>query len=133
MTREKALRLRAMIEKGSASLDDRDASQAVELVRGVKYDGSLIEAFTRINWKGRVLKSAAALWDTEQNDPDHAPNLWTELPYIDGIRIIPEIISLAEAFSKDELGWWKGVVYRSKKDTNVYNPDQVPGDWEAVE
>ena len=76
------------------------------------------------------MKAAAALWDTEQNDPDHAPNLWTKLDYKDGIRYIHEVMYLADAFSKDELGWWKDKIYKSLVDTNVYNPDQVPSNWE---
>ena len=129
---EKARALRPMIEKAAVSLDDKDASEAVELLRKLKRDGSLVEAGTRINWHGRVKVAAAALWDTELNDPDHAPNLWTDLPYRDGIRIIPEVIYLAQAFHLDELGWWGDVVYRSKKETNVYPPPQAPNDWEEV-
>ena len=133
MKRSKVLLLRSLIEKASASLDDKDASMSVELYPHLKYDGSLIEPYTRINWRGEVLKDAAALWDTVENDPDHAPNLWQKLDYRDGIRIIPEVISLAQAFSKDELGWWGDVVYKSKKDMNVYPPPQAPDDWELVE
>lgn len=133
MTRQKALLLRSLIEKAAASLDDKDASQAVELLRKLKQDGSLVDAFTRINWNGKVKVSNNALWDMEQYDPDHAPTLWDDLPYRDGIRIIPEVIYLAQAFSKNELGWWGDEIYRSKKDTNVYPPPQAPDDWEVYE
>ena len=129
----KARQLRALIEKASASLDDKDASMSAELYPHLKQDGSLVEAGTRINWRGEVMKAAAALWDTAENDPDHAPNLWQKLDYRDGIRIIPEVIYLAQAFSKNELGWWGDVIYRSKKDTNVYPPPQEPDDWEVYE
>ena len=47
-----------------------------------------------------------------------------------GIRYIHEVMYLADAFSKDELGWWKDKIYKSLVDTNVYNPDQVPSNWE---
>ena len=107
---EKARHLRPLIEKAAVSLDDKDASQAVELLRKLKQDGSLVDAFTRINWHGKVKVSNNALWDMEQYDPDHAPTLWDDLPHRDGIRIIPEIIYLAQAFSKDELGWWGDVI-----------------------
>lgn len=127
---EKARHLRPIIEKAAASLDDKDASLSAELYPHLKYDGSLVEPYTRINWKGEVLKAAAALWDTEQNDPDHAPNLWQRLDYREGIRIIPEVIYLAQAFSKDELGWWGDVIYKSLVDTNVYTPEQYPANWE---
>lgn len=127
---EKARRLRPIIEKAAASLDDKDASMSAELYPHLKQDGSLVEAGTRINWKGEVVKAAAALWDTEQNNPDNAPNLWQKLDYREGIRIIPEVIYLAQAFSKDELGWWGDVIYKSLVDTNVYTPEQYPANWE---
>ena len=130
---ERARQLRPLMEKAVVSLDDKDASMSAELYPHLKQDGSLVEAGTRINWKGEVLKAAAALWDTEQNDPDHAPNLWAKLPYRDGIRIIPETIYLAEAFSKDELGWWGDVIYKSLVDNNVYTPAQYAANWELVE
>ena len=133
MKLSKVLTLRSLIEKASASLDDKDASLSAELYPHLKYDGSLIEPYTRINWHGEVMKAATALWDTEQNDPDHAPNLWAKLDYREGIRIIPEVIYLEQAFSKDELGWWGDVIYRSKKDTNVYPPPQAPNDWEVYQ
>lgn len=133
MKRQKALMLRAMIEKAAVSLDDADASMSAELFPKLKQDGSLIEAFTRINWKGKVMKAGADLWDLEINDPDHAPTLWAELPYRDGIRIIPEYITVTEAFSEDELGWWGDVLYRSKVNNNVYTPEQYPAYWEIVE
>lgn len=132
ISRQKAHQLRALIEKAAASLSDQDASTCAELYPHLKYDGSLVEAFTRINWKGKVLKSAAALWDTVENDPDHAPNLWEELEYRDGIRVIPEVITLAKAFHLDELGWWGPLLYRSTAETNVYTPAQYPQNWELV-
>lgn len=129
---EKARQLRPLIEKAAVSLDDADASMSAELFPQLKQDGSLIEANTRINWKGKVMKSAAALWDREENDPDHAPTLWTELAYRDGIRIIPEVITVTTQFSEGEMGWWGDVLYRSKVNGNVYTPAQYAANWEVV-
>ena len=36
------------------------------------------------------------------------------------------------AFALDELGWWNGKVYRSKRDGNTFNPDVTPEWWELV-
>lgn len=129
---EKARALRPLIEKAAVSLDDADASMSAELFPQLKYDGSLIEARTRINWKGKVMKSAASLWDREENDPDHAPTLWTELEYRDGIRVIPETIDVTKQFSEGELGWWGVVLYRSRVNGNVYTPEQYAANWEVV-
>ncbi len=130
---EKARALRPIIEKAAASLSDADASMSAELFPKLKQDGSLVEAGTRINWRGTVKKNGAALWDTAENDPDHAPTLWADLDYRDGIRVIPETITTITQFSEGELGWWGDVLYRSKVDGNVYTPAQYALNWEVVE
>lgn len=121
-----------MIEKAAASLPDRDASEAVELSRGFPSDGSLIDAGTRINWRGALYRAAVALWATEQNDPDHAPTLWERVLYRDGIRIIPEVITVGLAFSKGEIGWWGDDLYKSLYDNNVQTPAAWPAGWVMV-
>ena len=132
MTRAEAIRLRAAMEKAAESLDDRTASGAPDLFRRMTGSGSLVEAGTRINWNGTVKKAAAALWDREDQDPDHAPELWADLDYVDGIRKIPDVITATLAFSMDELGWRNGVVYKSLMDGNVWTPEAYAAAWEVV-
>lgn len=127
-----ARKLRKAMLTAAPALDDATASTAPEMFPRMKYDGSLISAGTRINWNGMVKKASVDLWNTEANNPDNAPNLWADLAYRDGIRIIPEIITVTTAFSEGELGWWRDVLYRSKVDGNVYNPDVYPGNWEVA-
>ena len=112
--------------------DDATASRAVGFHPAMKYDGSLIPAKTRINWNGRLVRSAVDIWDTEENNPDNAPNLWEDISYKDGFRIIPETITATLAFAMDECGWWEGVLYRSLLDANVYTPAAYPRGWEAI-
>lgn len=121
-----------MIEKASVSLDDKDASEAVELFPKMKYDGALIEYGTRINWNGTVKQARNNLWDLELYDPDHSPNLWQDIAYKDGYRFIPEIITAEDAFSLGEKGWWRDVLYESLIDANVYTPAQYPAGWEMA-
>ena len=132
MKRKEAIYLRSVVEQAVASLDDKTASTAVTLFRGMLYDGKLIKGGTRIRWKGTVKKAGADLWDLEQNNPDNAPVLWADIPYRNGYRIIPQIIHVTEAFAKDECGWEGDILYRSKKDNNVYTPAVRPDDWEKV-
>ena len=132
MTRQHAYKLREMMHKAAVSLDDKDASAAAELFPRMKYDGSLISYQTRINWNGTVKMAASDLWDTEENNPDNAPALWSDLKYRDGIRIIPEVITAAEAFAKGERGWWGEDLYESLVDANVYTPAQYPEGWRRV-
>ena len=129
---ELALKLRPIIEQASASLDDKTASTASTLFPRLKQDGSLVRSGTRINWNGELKRAAVDLWDTLENDPDHAPTLWEGIDYKDGYRIIPETITAGTAFALDECGWWNGVLYRSKLAANTYTPDQYPRGWELV-
>lgn len=133
MTRNEALKLRAIVEQASASLDDKTASEAATLFPRLKGDGSLIAAGTRINWNGRIKRAANALWDTAENNPDNAPTLWEDIEYREGYRIIPEVITTAAAFAKDECGWWGDELYRSLYDANVYTPAAWPEGWEKAE
>ena len=129
---DNAKKLRPLIVKAAQSLDDKDASEAVELYGGMQYDGSLIKAGMRINWGGTLKHASVDLWDTAENNPDNAPTLWTDIAYRDGIRIIPETITAAQAFALDELGWWNGHIYRSTIAANVYTPSQYSAGWEQL-
>lgn len=130
--KQEAQTIRGFIETAAEGLDDATASQAPTLFPSLKEDGSLVSVGTRINWKGVVMRAAVDLWDTEPNNPDNAPTLWEDLAYIDGIRIIPEVITAGTAFSKGEQGWWNGALYESQADNNVWTPDAYPAYWEEV-
>lgn len=121
--------LRGIIEQATASLPDSRASEAPTLFPTMKLDGSLIKTGTRINWNGTIKKAKVDLWAMESNNPDNAPDLWADIDYRSGIRIIPEIITTSLAFSEGELGWWGDVVYRSKTDANVFTPAQFADNW----
>ena len=129
---ELARKLRPIIEQAAVHLDDQTASAGAELFPSLKRDGTLVKAGTRINWKGTIKRAAVDLWDTEANTPENAPALWEELAYRHGIRIIPNTITVTEAFSKGEQGWWHDEVYESLIDANVYTPEQYPAGWTLV-
>ena len=121
------------IETLTASIDDATASTVIPLYGGMKYDGNLIEAGTRINWNGTLKRAAVDLWDREDNDPDHAPTLWEDIMYRDGYRIIPDVITVGLAFSNGEKGWWGDDLYESTADNNVYTPAAWADNWKAVQ
>ena len=118
-TAEEARAWRAQQEKAQPAVPNKDASGCVDLYPTLKQSGSLIKAGTRINWGGWLKQATVDLWDTEANDPDHAPDLWVKINYKDGVRVIPDVISAAEAFALDELGWWDGAIYKSRIPANV--------------
>lgn len=129
---EQARKYRAIIESAMALTDDKTASQAADLFPSLKEDSSLVRAGTRINWNGTVKKAAVDLWDTAANNPDNAPNLWADLMYKDGYRIIPEVISASAAFSLGERGWWNDELYESLLAANVYTPSAYSAGWKLV-
>ncbi len=129
---EKARLLRKNIISSSASLEDKVASETPELFKKLSESGDLIKVGTRINWNGVLKRASVDLYDTLENNPDNAPTLWEDIEYKDGYRIIPDIITVGTAFSKDELGWWKGTLYRSLIDSNVWTPEQYPSGWIEV-
>lgn len=116
-------------------LSDAEASTVPSLYEGMKYDGSLISAGARIPWGDKLMKAAVDLWDNEENNPDNAPTLWVELKYKDGIRIIPETITVPEAFSEGEDGYWEAdeSIYTSLVNGNVFTPVEYPANWELKE
>lgn len=132
MTRNEALRLRAIVEQAAASLDDKTASTAATLFPRLRKDGALVKSGTRINWNGTLKQAAVDLWDTAENNPDAAPTLWADIEYRNGYRIIPETITVTTAFADGEYGWWGDVLYKSKVGSNVYTPAQYADNWEAV-
>lgn len=132
MKRSEAIRLRGVVEQAAQSLDDKTASTATQLFGGMKHDGSLIKAGTRVNWGGTLKQAAVDLWDTAENNPDNAPTLWADIAYRDGIRVIPETITAAQAFALNEPGWWNEHIYRSMIAANVYTPDQYAAGWEQL-
>ena len=133
ITKNEAIRIRKLIEKAMALIDDKTASEAATLLPHMKYDGALISAGTPIEWSGVVKRAAVDLWDTETNNPDNAPALWVNIAYKDGYRIIPTVITVTTAFSKGEYGWYDDVLYMSKVDNNVYTPEQYAYNWEIVQ
>ena len=132
-TVEEARVWRAQLDKALPAVPNKDASGCVDLYPTLKQDGNLIKVGTRINWGGWLKQATVDLWDTEENDPDHAPGLWVKINYKDGVRVIPDVISAAEAFALDELGWWDGAIYKSLIAANVYTPDAYPQGWELQE
>ena len=130
MKRTEAIEMRRAIERGAASLSDKEVSITPEILPRMRYTGKAIEAGTRINWGGKVKSAAVTLWDREDCNPDNAPTLWNNIPYRNGIRVIPEYITVTDAFSEGEEGIDDvDVVWISKYNNNVYTPAQYEANW----
>lgn len=95
-------------------------------------DGSLVKSGTRICWQGGIKRAAVDIWDTAENTPDAAPNLWEDIQYKQGYRLIPETITATLAFAKGERGWWQDELYESLLAANVYTPSVNPDGWKKI-
>ena len=113
--------------------DDITASAAASLYPTLKGDGALVKAGVRINLDGQIYRARADLWDTEQNNPINAPNLWEAVNYKQGYRDIPEQITAENPFTLGERGWWNGQLMESLLEVNVWNPDSYPAGWKKVD
>jgi hypothetical protein len=133
-TKAEAVAFRNQILTAAAVIDDKGASMVPDFYSDLKYLGGLVLAGTRINHNGVLFKAAVDLWDREENNPDNAPTLWEKIMYHEGVRIIPEVITVTTAFVLGELGFWEadGKTYKSLLDANVYTPAAYPQGWEEI-
>ena len=132
MTRQEAKAVVAALIALRENASDAQASRSVRLYPRLRCSGALVKAGTRVNWNGQLKRAAVDLWDTGENNPDRAPDLWEDIDYREGLRIIPKTITAGTAFGLDECGWLGKVLYRSVIDANVYTPEEYPAGWEAV-
>ena len=134
MKRSEALKLRSIVEQAAVSLDDKTASEAATLFPSLKGDGSLIAYGTRINWRGMIKRAANNLWDTPENNPDNAPDLWNDIAYKGGYRVLTGAIPATNPVQVDECCWYKDVLYQNILGVpSTYLPDEYPAGWEKVE
>lgn len=132
MTREKALALRALIVKASASLPDSDALEAVELFdrweAGVAYSADV-----RVRHGDKLYRCVQAHTAQIGWEPDKTPALWTEVAKPGEIPVWKQPTGAQDAYQKGDKVHYpdeQGPVYVSIVDSNVWEPG-VYG-WEVV-
>lgn len=130
---EKARQLRAYIEKASASLDDTDALNAIELYPVWADDVSYV-AGDRVRYDGVLYKCLQAHTSQPDWTPDAAPSLWAKV-LIPDPDVIPEWEQpdSTNGYSKGDKVKYNGAVYESLIDNNVWSPDAYPAGWQVVE
>lgn len=104
-----------------------------DLFPRLKGNGELVKAGTHINWYGTIKRAANALWDTVENDPDHAPTLWNDIAYREGLRVLTGPIPATNPVQVDEICWYKDQKWRNISGVpSVFLPDEYPAGWEVV-
>lgn len=125
MKRSHAYKLRAMIEKASASLPDDDALEAVELFPAWQTETSYAVG-VRIRYGDKLYRCEQAHTSQADWTPDKTPALWTEVAKPGEIPVWKQPTGAQDAYmtgdkvhypTKDDF------VYESTMDYNVYAPD----------
>lgn len=133
MTRSKAVALRALIEKASASLDDGDALDAVELFPAWAAD-TAYSLDIRVRYGGELYKCVQSHTSQADWTPDKTPALWTEVATPGEIPVWKQPTGAQDAYAKGDKVWFPEkdtAVYVSTVDNNVWQPG-VYG-WEVAE
>lgn len=134
MTREKALQLRAMIEKASVSLPDEDALEAIELFPAWEI-ARLCKVGERLRYSGKLYRCEQEHTSQADWTPDKTPALWTEVAKPGEIPVWRQPTGAQDAYNKGDRVHYPdadGPVYESKVDNNVWSPEAYPAGWEEV-
>ena len=135
MKRSELFKIREMIEKASASLEDTDALDAVELFPlwavGVAYSVG-----ERVQYDGKLYKVVQAHTSQADWTPPTVPALFTEVAKPGEIPVWKQPTGAQDAYNKGDKVWYPDVntaVYESVIDSNVWSPNDYPQGWKAVE
>ena len=118
----------------AGGIPQQEMSMHPDLFPRLKGDGSLVKAGTHINWRGTIKRAANSLWDTVDNDPDHAPDLWNDIEYREGLRVLTGPIPATNPVQTDEICWYKDEKWRNISGVpSVFLPDEYSAGWERME
>lgn len=134
MTREKALHLRALLVKASASLTDEDALSGMELFPAWAANTSY-ELGVRIRYDGKLYRCEQAHTSQAGWEPPNVPALWTEVAKPGEIPVWRQPTGAQDAYNKGDKVHYPNAdspVYVSTIDNNVWSPDAYPQGWEVV-
>lgn len=134
MTRQKALALRALIEKAAVSLDDSDALEAVELFQAW---ATLTEyvATQRVRYNDHLYRCVQDHTSQPDWTPDKTPALWTEVAEPGTIPVWRQPSGAQDAYMKGDRVWYpeeNTTVYESLIDNNTWSPEAYPAGWKEI-
>lgn len=132
ISRAKALKIRAMIEKASASLPDEDALEAVELFPLWQADIAYT-AGIRVRYGDKLYRCEQAHTSQADWTPDQTPALWTEVAKPGEIPVWRQPTGAQDAYMTGDKVWYPERdtdVWISTVDNNTWQPG-VYG-WDKV-
>ena len=134
MTREKALELRALIEKAAVSLADEDALGGVELFPAWT-TGKTCAADERVRYGGRLYRCVQAHTSQAEWTPDKTPALWTEVAAPGTIPVWRQPSGAQDAYMTGDRVRYpdeNGPVYESLIVNNTWSPEAYPTGWKKI-
>ena len=134
MKRSKAILLRQLIEKASASLADDDALDGVELFPVWAADTDY-SANDRVRYNGKLYRCVQAHKSQQNWTPEATPALWTEVAEPGEIPVWKQPTGAQDAYNKGDKVHYptkEDPVYESLIDANVYSPEAYPAGWKQL-
>lgn len=134
MTREEALRKRALIELASASLSDTDALDGVELFPLYEV-GKAYAVGDRFSYEKTLYKVIQAHISQIDWVPGNTPALYVVVVPDGVIPVWVRPTGAHDAYNYGDKVRYpdeNGFVYKSLINANVYSPEEYPAGWEIA-
>lgn len=134
ITREKAYKLRALIEKATKSLSDDDALEGIELYPHWAPDTSYV-IDDRIRYNEKLYKVVQAHTSQLNWTPDVTPALYTEVAPAGTIPVWRQPTGAQDAYNTGDKVHYPGEedpVYVSLIDANIWSPEAYPAGWQLI-
>ena len=130
---ELARKLRPLIEKAAISLDDADALEAKELYPQWSGDGVGYFANDRVRYEGILYKVLQPHVSQESWTPTATPSLFAKV-LIPDPEVVPEW-EQPDSTNPYQIGdkvMFKGQVYESTINNNIWSPESYPAGWKLI-
>jgi hypothetical protein len=124
MTREKAYKLRELIVKAAASLEDEDALEGVELFEEWETERAYLMG-DRVRYNGKLYRCEQGHTSQEGWEPDVTPALWTQVAKPGEIPVWKQPTGAQDAYQQGDKVKYPdedGAVWVSDLDGNVWEP-----------
>lgn len=136
ITAERARKLRGVIERGVAALNlpPEEAVEVVELFPEWEI-GKAYEAGTRVQHGGSLYECVNAHTSAAEWSPPAAASLWSPVSVdpVTGLDEWRQPTGAHDAYNKGDRVVYKGSIYESLIDGNVWSPETYPAGWALKE
>lgn len=134
ITREKAYKLRELIEKAAQALSDDDALEGVELYPHWVVN-TTYQVGDRIQYSEKLYKVNQAHTSQADWTPDVTPALYTEVAPSGTIPVWHQPTGVQDAYNTGDKVYYpdkEGLIYESLIDNNVWSPEVYPAGWQVI-